>query len=114
MDIVDLGLMVEGPYRERQSIRFTCLSMLMINIYKNVNFTEQKPQSVTPQHTTQPSIRLVERITLGLTFIVSLLLILMSMVTHSMMRAPMGMVRFRLGAGGARSSGRVRGRGLSR
>ena len=113
MDIIVLGFIVEGPYRERQSIRFTCLPMLMINIYKNVNFTEQKPQSVPPQHIIQPSIRLVERINLGLTFIVSLLLILMSIVTHVMMRAPMGMVRRRLGAGGARSSGRVRGRGLS-
>ena len=62
----------------------------------------------------QPSIRLVERIILGLTFIVSLLLILASIVTHFAMGGPMGMEWRRLGAGGARSSERARGRGLNR
>ena len=53
MDIVVLGLIVEGPYRERQSIRFACLSMLMINIYKNVNFYRIKASicSTTTHHT---------------------------------------------------------------
>lgn len=38
----------------------------------------------------QPSIRLIERIILGLTFIVSLLLILASIVTHFAMGAQWG------------------------